>query len=229
MKSGTTETRAARQATQPRVALAHAGAEGPHEVVGEQQHVVPALPERRQVHREDVEAVEEVLAEPSGRHVALQVPVRRRDDPDIGPQRGGPANPLELALLEDPQELGLDGQRQLRDLVEEQRPARGQLEAPGLLAIGAGEGAPLVAEQLGLQQGLGERGAVHRHEGTFHAGARVMDGSRYQLLAGPALAHDQGGGLGGGHLGGAVEGLPQRSGAADDLIEPVALAQLRPQ
>ena len=47
--------------------------------------------------------------------------------------------------------------RQVADLVEEQRAAVGQLEAPAALAVGAGEGAALVAEQLRLEQRLGQR------------------------------------------------------------------------
>ena len=45
--------------------------------------------------------------------------------------------------------------RQLADLVEEDRPAVGELEAPLAPLQGPGEGAPLVAEQLGLDQALG--------------------------------------------------------------------------
>ena len=54
---------------------------------------------------------------------------------------------------------------QLADLVEEERAAVGQLELPELARVRAGEGALLVAEQLGLDQGVGDRGAVDRHEG----------------------------------------------------------------
>ena len=53
---------------------------------------------------------------------------------------------------------------QVADLVEEEGAAVGQLEAALLAAGRAGEGALLVAEQLGLEQGLGERRAVHRDE-----------------------------------------------------------------
>ena len=62
------------------------------------------------------------------------------------------ADALELALLEDAEELGLGLQGQLADLVEEEGAAVGQLEAADPPGDGAGEGALLVAEQLALDQ-----------------------------------------------------------------------------
>jgi len=52
------------------------------------------------------------------------------------------------------------------DLVEEEGPRRRQLEAPGLLPVRPREGPPLVAEELGLEQGVGEGGPIDRHEGA---------------------------------------------------------------
>src|SRR5690606_33971321 len=88
-----------------------------------------------------------------------------------------------------------DGQRQVADLVQEQRAAVGLLEPAGLGAGGAGEGALLVAEQLGLDQRFGEGAAVDRHEGTVAALAETVDVPCHQLLAGPGLADDQEGRL----------------------------------
>ena len=70
-----------------------------------------------------------------------------------------PPTPEERSRLEHPQQLDLAVGRHLPDLVEEQRAAVGQLDQPGLGAR-AGERAPLVAEQLALEQPLGQRAAV---------------------------------------------------------------------
>jgi hypothetical protein len=95
------------------------------------------------------------------------------------------AHALELALLQHAQQLHLHLERDLADLVEEQRAAVGQLEAPGLGLHGAGEGAALVAEQLRLHQVLGDGRAVDLDERLVLAGARaVVDGRGDQLLAG---------------------------------------------
>ena len=55
-------------------------------------------------------------------------------------------------VLQDAQQLGLRLERHLADLVEEQGAPVGGLEAPLALAQRAGEGAALVAEQLGLDE-----------------------------------------------------------------------------
>ena len=79
-------------------------------------------------------------------------------------------------------------QRDVADLVEEQGAAMGELD----LALGgldrAGEGALLVAEQLGLEQVLGDRGAVDRDEAAAAAPARLVDAAGEQFLAGAADA-----------------------------------------
>ena len=77
-----------------------------------------------------------------------------------------PADPLDDLLLEVPQELHLERQRQLPDLVEEQRPLVGRLDAPLALDVGPREGALLVAEEFALQQRLRDGPAVDRHEGA---------------------------------------------------------------
>jgi hypothetical protein len=67
------------------------------------------------------------------------------------------------------QELALQIERQVADLVEKERAALGALDLAGGLPIGAGEGAALVAEELGLEQGRRDGGAVDRHEALLAA------------------------------------------------------------
>jgi hypothetical protein len=94
-------------------------------------------------------------------------------------------------LLQDPQELGLQRQRQLADLVEEDRAAVGLGEQAQPIGAGVGEGAALVAEQLALDQRLGHRRQVDRDERRLGPRRVVVDRARDQLLAGAALAGDQ--------------------------------------
>ena len=107
------------------------------------------------------------------------------------------ADAADDAVLQDAEELDLHRRRRLADLVEEDRAAVGLVEQPALLADGAGERAALVAEELGLEQRLGEGAAVDRDELPAAAGV-VVDGAGDQLLAGARLAGDQhrGDGLG---------------------------------
>ena len=74
------------------------------------------------------------------------------------------ADLLQLAGLEEAQQQALHAQRHLADFVEEQRAAVGHFELALLVAIGAGEAALHVAEELRLEQRLGQAGAVDGHE-----------------------------------------------------------------
>src|SRR5690606_32865161 len=89
----------------------------------------------------------------------------------------------------------------LADLVQEEGATVGEVEAPGLGGDRAGEGAPLVAEELRLHQVLGDRRAVDADEGLVVPGALFEQAPGDDLLAGPALSGDEHGGGGGGDPG----------------------------
>src|SRR4029453_14448152 len=82
------------------------------------------------------------------------------------------------------------------DLREENRAAVGGHELAGLLAHRPGEAAFLVAEELGLDELLGDRRAIDLDQRPVLARAELVDRPRHQLLAGAALAGDQYGGGG---------------------------------
>ena len=89
------------------------------------------------------------------------------------------------------QELGLQGERQLGDLVQVERALVRILELPGLAAVRTGEGAFLVAEELGLEQPLRYGRAVDLDERPLAARRRRMDGAGDEILADAALAPEQ--------------------------------------
>ena len=121
--------------------------------------------------------------------------MRRRDDADVASDRHVVADTLEYTLLQHPQELYLHRGAHVADLIEEQRAAFGDLEAALAGGDRAGEGALLVAEELGLEQ-LGRNGAaVDRDEGALAPRAQVVDGVRGDFLAGAGLAEDEDGGV----------------------------------
>ena len=135
----------------------------PDEVIDEQRDVLAARAQRRRRDGDDVEPIVEVLAEAPRLHLGEQIAVGRGDDADVGLD-GVAAERLVLALLQDAQELHLHLRRELADLVEEERAAGGLREAAVLLRDGAGERAALVAEELALEDRLGDRRAVHGDE-----------------------------------------------------------------
>ena len=113
----------------PAIALPFSAAYLRRKCAGEQRDVGRALAQRRHLEGDDVEPVVEVLAELPLRDHLLEVAVGRRDDADVDVDRLVAADALELALLQEAQQLHLDGRRDLADLVEEQRAAVGLLEA----------------------------------------------------------------------------------------------------
>src|SRR6185436_17268063 len=104
-------------------------------------------------------------------------------------------DPLELLLLDHPEELGLEIETHLRDFVQQQSPAVGSLERALSPGGGAGEGPLLVPEERALDQALRHRGAVHRDEGRLSTRALLMDRARDQLLARPRFSLEQHRGL----------------------------------
>ena len=129
------------------------------------------------------------------------------------------AEPLELLLLQDAQQLHLDIQRQLADFVEEDRAVVRQLEASVLLLHRAGERTALVSEQLAFGQARRKRAAVHLHHHAVAAATEAVKGSRDQLLAGAGLAEEQHRGIGVRDALDRAEHLPHRRRLSDDLAE----------
>jgi hypothetical protein len=89
------------------------------------------------------------------------------------------------------QELGLQRQRELGDLVQVDRAPLGVLELAGLPAVRPGEGALLVAEELGLEQAVRNRGAIDLDERPVAASRVRMDGAGDEVFPDAALAPDQ--------------------------------------
>ena len=79
---------------------------------------------------------------------------------------GFAADLFHLLLLEGPRSsFAREAEGHFGNLVEQQVPPRPVRTLPAWAPLGAGEGALLVAEQVALQQVVGNRRAVDRHEG----------------------------------------------------------------
>ncbi len=163
------------------------------EALREEEHVLAAVAQRRKGQRHHGEAVIEVLAESSRMRRACEVLVAGRDDPDVDGLTPGAAEPPDGAVLERLEELGLERLRQETHLVQEDRPVVGRLEEAGLRMARVREGAALVAEELGLEQGLGDRRAVDVDELPGGPRPGAVEGPREQPLAHARLALDQDG------------------------------------
>ena len=150
-------------------------------------------------HADHVEPVQQIGAKAPAAHGLLQIALGRRDDPGAEADRAARAESLELAILEHAQQASLERQGQLADLVQEQRPRAGSLEAPDPAQRSAREGAALVPEQLALEQGGGQGRAVEVHEGAIAARGAVVKPARQQPLADAGLAEQEHAGVEGCH------------------------------
>ena len=99
-----------------------------------------------------------------GLHRGLQLSVRGSDDPNIRRALVRIAHPAELSLLQEAEQLGLCRQGQFPDLVEKERAAVARLDEANAIAVGTGECSADVAEQLTLDESLGQRRAVDSGE-----------------------------------------------------------------
>ena len=208
-------------------------------MTGQQRDVFAPLAQRRHRNLNRVQTEEEILPEAARVDLRVEVGVCGGDDPDVGPPRAGTAHPLELAGLEHAQQLGLEVQRDVGDLIQEQRPAFGQFEAADAVALGVGEGAFDMAEELALEQPLRQAAGVHRHQGAPGAAGHGVQRLRDGALARAVLAGEQHVGVGRTHSRNQIEhrahrdGLGDQRGAVGPLIaqdpvlclEPLAAAQ----
>src|SRR5262249_30589335 len=133
------------------------------------------------------------LAKPPGPDRGLEIFAGRGDHPHVHHLSACGAEPSHGALFDRLEDLGLERLGQEADLVEEKRAAIGHVQQTWLGVEGIGEGASLVAEQLGLEHGLGNGGAVQIHERPARPRAGPGDGRRHQPPARPPLPEQQDG------------------------------------
>ena len=148
----------------------------------EHRNVVAPIAQRRQLDRDDVKPVVQVLAERAFRDHLCQLGVGRGDDANIHLDRLVVTDAFELALLKRPQQLHLQRRAHRPHFVEEERAFVRLLESALARADGAGERAAHVTEQLGFEQRFGNRAAVERDEAMGAARAVVMNGARHHFL-----------------------------------------------
>ena len=94
--------------------------------------------------------MEQVDPEAIVQHLLLQVTIGRGKHPYVDPQDGIVTDPLQVAVLQYPQQFCLQAQRQFTDFVEEQCAVIGHFELAGAMMDRPGEGTFDMAEQLTL-------------------------------------------------------------------------------
>src|SRR5690606_3086370 len=121
---------------------------------------------------------------------------------------------------------GLGQQRHGFDFVQQQRAAISEFELADPLVARRGEGARLVAEQLGFDQFGGNGGAVDGNKGAFGAGREIMQAPRDHLLAGAGFTQNDHIGGNGGQFAYGVAQFVHDAGGTDDAGGQFGLAAI---
>src|SRR5664280_2243035 len=162
-----------------------------HELFSQELHVFRMLPKRRHVDGHDVEPKVEILPKLVFLDAFFEPPIGGGDDPDIDLEGAVAPDSLELTLLQDAQELGLEVGWNFADLVEQDRSAVGQFKPAFALGKRAGEGALFMAEKLAFDQVFGNGGAIDSYERGIGARAFAVKSAGDQFLASAAFALNQ--------------------------------------
>ncbi len=175
----------------PRDILALQAVELGNEAVDQQRDVFPPLLQFRQLQIDHANPVIQVVAKHARTHQLREFLVRGGNDPNIDRNRFETAQRFDLTFLKHPQQPHLHGGGDVAELIQKNGPSVGQRKAPRFVAFCVRKRAGLVAEQLALEQGIRQRGAVDGHKRFPAPGREVVDGAREQLFPGPAGALDE--------------------------------------
>ena len=194
---------------------------------GERHDIVAPCAKRRQRDRKLAQSIVEIFAERPAPGRRLERDVARSDDAHVDRRRCPRADAPHHPLLENAEELGLRRRGQVRDLVEKQRAAVGEAEVTFLATVRPRERALFVAEQLGLDQRVGDGAAVDADERTVAPPALVMDGAGDELFARARLALDENRERGARYLADPLDHGLDLGAAADEGAERIGLHELR--
>ena len=114
----------------PRTSFVHAPREALSESARQERDVLATFPKRGHSNRKDVQAVVEIFAERPVLDHRTEVAIRGGNQPRVARNRAAATDSLELALLDDAQELRLEVEGHLADLVEKQRAVLRELKRP---------------------------------------------------------------------------------------------------
>ncbi len=187
------------------------------EEVDQQRNILAPLAQGRQLDGKDVEPVVEVTAKALVLDHGEQIAVGSGHQPYIHRDRIAVAHPLQLVLLQYPQQFGLQIQRHIPHFIEEQGALVGPFEAADALGQGAGKGPLLMAKQIALDKAGRDGSAVHLHHLVIVAGTQGVNGLGDQLLAGAGLAEDQHGAVALGHQPHLLQHVRHHSALVDDV------------
>ena len=161
------------------------------EIIKQQRNVADPLAQSGRIERQHIKPVIQVFAEAAGGNFRLEVTVGRGDHPHVDRYRTRGTHRVNGALLQYPQQLNLQFQRQIADFVQEDGATVGQFKSAHPVGNRTGEGALAMAKKFALQQFLWNGSAIDRDEISAGPVGLHMQRACDDLLAGAALTGDQ--------------------------------------
>ncbi len=127
-----------------------------------------ALPAKAERRWENPETIVKIATELSSLDHSSEVTIGGGDEANIDGDCSSPAKPFDLLFLQSTQKLGLQFQRKIPNLVQEQRAHMSQFQSSDPLRDRAGEGALFMPEELAFQQSKGNCRAIQLDETSDH-------------------------------------------------------------
>src|SRR5262245_55705128 len=158
-----------------------------------QNYVVSAVAERRDIDLNDRQPVIQIEPETSNVAFLFQISIRSGDNPHVQRDVLQTSDSAERALLEDPEQLGLQAQVELAYFVEEQCSAISLFEQTFFPRFGVGKRALLVPEEFAFNEISRNRCAVDMHHRSGRAPRTIVHCVRYEILSGSGFALQQDG------------------------------------
>jgi hypothetical protein len=161
---------------------------------GKRRNVVATLAQRGNENRQDVQSIVQIFAKLTYLDECRQVLVSGGNHANVHVVRPVTAHGSKVPRLEPPQKLRLQVDRQLADLVEQQRAAVCLREQAVARLHGSRECPARMPKELRLEQVFRNGSNVHRDEGAVTTSAASVDRTRDELFADPGFAgHEHGG------------------------------------
>ena len=189
-----------------------------HQVLDQQRNVILPLAQRWNTDRKDVQPVEKILAECTGMHGRIEVPIGRGNHTDIDRNWLVTPNPLQFSFLENAQQSKLRLGRKFADLVKENRPAIGGLEPSRASLKCPGKGTFFMAEKLGGDERRRNGRAIDANECFRRALGPLMNGTGNQFFSRAGLTQNQYRGIGRCHFVNLREHLAKRLRRPDNCF-----------
>src|SRR5579862_3840146 len=169
----------------------HAAAVLLSEVSNQQWNVLRPLPQWRNANWKNIQTIIQILAKLASLDHLFQITIRGCHQPHIHFLRASTAESFKFSLLQGAQQLWLNLDRNVSNLVQEQRALISQLQPADFLRNRSRECASFVSEKFTLKQASRNRCAIELHKGSVFSFAAIMNGTGNQFLSRTRLPQQQ--------------------------------------